>query len=80
MIRLLKIVEEEHFQYELTSLLSIKKKNVTKDNKLIKLAHFLYKDGLMGAGGRLNNSNSTADEEYPVICCKAGESAMYTFF
>jgi hypothetical protein len=64
-VAILKIIQRQHFNTELTDLKN--NKTIRKDSKLIALSPFLSKEGLIRVGGRLTHAPINFNQKFPIV-------------
>jgi hypothetical protein len=64
-VAILKIIQRQHFNGELTDLRN--NKTIRKDSKLIALSPFLSKEGLIRVGGRLTHAPINFKQKFPIV-------------
>ncbi|XP_068896106.1 uncharacterized protein [Tenebrio molitor] len=64
-VAILKIIQRQHFNTELTDLKN--NKTIREDSKLIALSPFLSKEGLIRVGGRLTHAPINFNQKFPIV-------------
>lgn len=65
LMTLIRLAQREHFSNEIRKL--EKKENIDKNSRLISLSPFLDEHQIIRVGGRLQNSNLSFEQKYPIV-------------